>query len=85
MPEKSKKENTERNSGKQTEKDSRHRRLRIRITRNRVIAGITVLLTGISALLVFSEIWAFTTWAGLKMDEILFHLVGDMVLAVGVL
>lgn len=74
MPEKSKKENTERNSGKQTEKDSRHRRLRIRVTRNRVIAGITVLLTGISALLVFSEIWAFTTWAGLKMDEILFHL-----------
>ena len=74
MPEKSKKEKTEKSSRNQSGKTGSRKRLRIRITRNRIIAGITVLLTGISALLVFSEIWAFTTWAGLKMDEILFHL-----------
>ena len=37
-------------------------------------AGIAVILTALGAVLFFSEIWAFTTWAGLKMDEILFHL-----------
>ena len=43
-------------------------------SQSRLFAGFAVLLTGISALLFFSEFWAFTTWAGLKMDEILFHL-----------
>ncbi|MBE5998377.1 MAG: LTA synthase family protein [Sarcina sp.] len=37
-------------------------------------AGLAVLLVLMAAVLVFSEFWAFTTWAGLKMDEILFHL-----------
>ena len=43
-------------------------------SQTRLFAGFAVLLTTFSAVLVFSEIWAFTTWAGLKMDEILFHL-----------
>ena len=37
-------------------------------------AGLSVLIATISALVFFSEFWAFTTWAGLKMDEILYHL-----------
>ena len=37
-------------------------------------AGFAVLLVLLAAVLVFSEFWAFTTWAGLKMDEILYHL-----------
>lgn len=41
---------------------------------SRLPACIAVVLAAFSAALVFSEIWAFTTWAGLKMDEILFHL-----------
>ena len=40
----------------------------------KIAAGIAVLLTTVSAILFFTVIWAFTTWAGLKMDEILFHL-----------
>ena len=44
------------------------------LSQSRLAAGLSVLLAGISAVLVFSEVWAFTTWAGLKMDEILFHL-----------
>lgn len=39
-----------------------------------LFAGLAVLLVLVSAVLVFSELWAFTTWAGLKMDEILYHL-----------
>lgn len=37
-------------------------------------AGLAVLIATVSALVFFSEFWAFTTWAGLKMDEILYHL-----------
>ena len=37
-------------------------------------AGFAVLIATVSALIFFSEFWAFTTWAGLKMDEILYHL-----------
>ena len=47
MPEKSKKEKTEKSSRNQSGKTGSRKRLRIRITRNRIIAGITVLLTGI--------------------------------------
>lgn len=37
-------------------------------------AAIALFFVTLSAVLAFSEIWAFTTWAGLKMDEILYHL-----------
>ena len=37
-------------------------------------AGLAGLLATGPALGFFSEFWAFTTWAGLKMDEILYHL-----------
>ena len=40
----------------------------------KIAAGITVVLVTVSAVLFFTAIWAFTTWAGLKMDEIIFHL-----------
>ncbi len=40
----------------------------------KIAAGLAVLLTTVSAVLFFTVIWAFTTWAGLKMDEIIFHL-----------
>ncbi|MDO5132762.1 MAG: sulfatase-like hydrolase/transferase, partial [Eubacteriales bacterium] len=43
-------------------------------TQSRPAAVFAVLAAGFSAVLTFSEIWAFTTWAGLKMDEIIFHL-----------
>lgn len=35
---------------------------------------LAIFLAVAAAVLAFSEVWAFTTWAGLKMDEILFHL-----------
>ena len=44
------------------------------LSQGKPFAGIAVVLMAVSAVLVFSEIWAFTTWAGLKMDEIIFHL-----------
>ena len=44
------------------------------LSQGKLFAGIAVVLMAVSAVLVFSEIWAFTTWAGLKMDEIIFHL-----------
>lgn len=40
----------------------------------KIAAGLSVLLVTLSAALFFTAIWAFTTWAGLKMDEIIFHL-----------
>lgn len=43
-------------------------------SQTRFFAGLAVLIATISALVFFSEFWAFTTWAGLKMDEILYHL-----------
>ena len=44
------------------------------LSQGKLFAVIAVVLMAVSAVLVFSEIWAFTTWAGLKMDEIIFHL-----------
>ena len=41
---------------------------------SRPAAVLAVLMSGFSSILIFSEIWGFSTWAGLKMDEILFHL-----------
>ena len=54
-------------------KKRRKKRTRPR-SQTKIFAGIAVLTATISALLFFSEFWAFTTWAGLKMDEILYHL-----------
>ena len=44
------------------------------LSQTRFFAGLAVLIATISAVLFFSAFWAFTTWAGLKMDEILYHL-----------
>lgn len=54
-------------------KKKRKKRSRPR-SQTKIFAGFAVLTATISALLFFSEFWAFTTWAGLKMDEILYHL-----------
>ena len=54
-------------------KKRRKKRTRPR-SQTKIFAGFAVLIATISALLFFSEFWAFTTWAGLKMDEILYHL-----------
>lgn len=55
-------------------KKKRKKKSRRPRSQTRIYAGIAVLIATISALLFFSEFWAFTTWAGLKMDEILYHL-----------
>ena len=65
------------NNTKDNTKDRNNRRsagFRRPGSQGRLCAGIAIVLMAVSALLVFSEIWAFTTWAGLKMDEIIFHL-----------
>ena len=60
-------------SGK-TEKNKKKSARRRPRSQSRIFAGFAVLAATISAVLFFSEFWAFTTWAGLKMDEILYHL-----------
>ena len=57
------------------EKAAAKKRVRKRpLSQTRFFAGLAVLIATISAVLFFSAFWAFTTWAGLKMDEILYHL-----------
>ena len=52
----------------------RKKRRRRARSQTKLFAGLAVLAATIAALLFFSEFWAFTTWAGLKMDEIIYHL-----------
>ena len=58
-------------SVKKSKKKKTRRRPR---SQTKFFAGLAVLTATISAVLFFSEFWAFTTWAGLKMDEIIYHL-----------
>lgn len=60
---------------KQDKRDRKGKKKRRRPrSQTRIFAGLAVVIATLSALVFFSEFWAFTTWAGLKMDEILYHL-----------
>ncbi len=66
---KNKKDRTQKKNSKKNRKNKKKRKILIRIG-----TVLAVFMATLSVLVHFSKNWVFSTWNGLKMDEVIFHM-----------